>query len=157
MGPRCRFRDITLWVAITAGILCTCFCILTVADKYYSAHQKLEMYRQSLNGWEACRTTRPAFFRANAESINFCLKNLSEAQENFWVNLPIAQLAGIYLLAGLACAAGGFSGTWVVVRLGGLGVYKLTKHLAERLKRKMNSQACQGEPQEAESSQVVTN
>jgi len=141
MSPRRRLRDITLWVAITVGIICACFCILTVADKYYSAHQKLDMYRQSLHGWEACRKTRPAFYRANAEAVNYCLKNLSEAQGNFWVNLPIGQLAGMYVLAGIGGAAGGYLATWAAVWFGVWAVRKLIRQLAARLKRKLSSQA----------------
>ena len=141
MNPRRRLRDITLWVAVTAGIICACFCILTVADKYYSAHQKLDMYRQSLHGWEACRKTSPAFYRANTDAVNYCLKNLSEAQGDFWANLPIGQLAGMYVLAGIGGAAGGYLATWAAVWFGVLAVCKLIRQIAARLKRKMSSQA----------------
>jgi len=111
-------------LAILAGVVCACYFILSVADKYYSAQSALSMYKQDLQGWDACRVMKPAFFKANAEAVSQCLSNLADAQDDFWVNLPKAQLVGLYISAALGGAAGGYLAVWTVVQLVTLAVHK---------------------------------
>lgn len=115
MSPKSRWCQVTLFLAITAGVFCACFCVLSMANNYYVARYNLDLYTQDLQGWEACRKTEPSYYRANAEAIGSCLKNLDAARENFWVNLPTVQLVGLFVLAGLGGAAGGYLSAWAVV------------------------------------------
>jgi hypothetical protein len=79
---------------------------------------------ESVEGWEACRKMKPEFYQANAEAVSASLKNLDEAQGNFWVNLPKSRLVGFYVLAGLAGAISGSLITWAVLWFTGLTVYE---------------------------------
>jgi hypothetical protein len=63
------FRKLTPFLAIVVAAVCAFHCVLSVADKYHRAQYRLSLYRQELQGWDACRVTRPAFFRANTEDI----------------------------------------------------------------------------------------
>jgi uncharacterized protein HemX len=101
-----------------------------MADDYYSARYKLDTHSQEFQGWEACRQTKPTYFEANAEAVSACLKSLEEAQDNFWVKLPKAQLIGLFVLAGLGSATGGFLATWAIVWFVGLGIYRFIRLLA---------------------------
>jgi hypothetical protein len=138
------FRKLTPFLAIVVAAVCAFHCVLSVADKYHRAQYRLSLYRQELQGWDACRVTRPAFFRANTEEVNDCLRNLAKAEEDSWVSLAKGQLAGLYLLAGLAGAAGGCLVTWAVVQLAGLAVgtfirlraYVLRHDTGEQVKRR---------------------
>ncbi len=100
-----------------------------MADDYFSARYKLDTHSQEFQGWEACRQTKPAYYEANAEAVNACLESLEEAQDNFWVKLPKAQLIGLFVLAGLGSATGGFLVTWAIVWLVGLGIYRFIRLL----------------------------
>jgi hypothetical protein len=119
---RCGFRKITPLLAMVIAAVCACHCVLSVADTYHRAQYKLSLYRQELQGWEACRVTKPAFFKANTEAVSECLRNLAIAKQDFWASLPTGQLAGLYVLAGLLGAVGGCLATWAVVRLTKLAV-----------------------------------
>lgn len=130
MKRKCRLRSVTWFLAICASVLSACFCVLLMADDYYSARYKLDTHSQEFQGWEACRQTEPTYFEANAEAVSACLKSLEEAQDNFWVKLPKAQLIGLFVLAGLGSATGGFLATWAVVWFVGLGIYRFIKLLA---------------------------
>jgi hypothetical protein len=101
-----------------------------MAGEYHSARFELDTHSRELQGWEACRQTKPAYFKANEEAVSSCLKSLDEARGNFWVKLPKAQLAGLFALASLGSAAGGYLAAWVVVWLGGLGIHRFIRWLA---------------------------
>lgn len=124
MNLSCRFCRITLLLAIVAGVSCACYGVLLVADEYYRAQNGLNICRESVEGWEACRKMKPEFYKANAEAVSSSLKNLDEAQNNFWVNLPRSRLVGLYVLAGLAGTIGGCLITWAVLWFGGLTIYE---------------------------------
>jgi len=130
MKLKCRLRSVTLFLAICASVFSACFCVLLMADDYYSARYKLDTHSQEFQGWEACRQTKPTYFEANAEAVNTCLESLEEAQDNFWVKLPKAQLIGLFVLAGLGSATGGFLATWAIVWFVGLGIYRFIRLLA---------------------------
>jgi len=127
MNVKGRWREITLFLAIAAGIFCACYCVLSMANSYYVARYNLDIYTQDLQGWDACRQTEPGYYRANAEVVNSCLKNLGAARENFWVNLPTGQLVGLFVLAGLGGAAGGYLSIWAVAWFGGSVIGKLIR------------------------------
>ncbi|MCJ7673619.1 MAG: hypothetical protein MUO33_00530 [Sedimentisphaerales bacterium] len=129
MNVKSRWREITLFLAIAAGIFCACYCVLSMANNYYVARYNLDIYTQDLQGWDACRQTEPGYYRANAEVVNSCLKNLGAARENFWVNLPTGQLVGLFVLAGLGGAAGGYLSTWAAAWFGGSVIGKLIRRL----------------------------
>jgi hypothetical protein len=130
MNLKCRFYRITLLLAIVAGVSCACYGVLLVADEYYRAQNKLNMCRESVEGWEACRKMRPEFYKANTEAVSTSLRNLDEAQKNFWVNLPKSRLVGFYVLSGLAGAIGGGLITWAVLWLAGLTIYESLRWFA---------------------------
>jgi hypothetical protein len=124
MDLKCRLKKITLLFVIIAGVSCACYGVLLVADEYYRAQNKLNMCRESVEGWEACRKMKPEFYEANTEAVSASLEKLDEAQQNFWVNLPKGQLVGLYVLAGFAGAIGGCLVTWILLWFGGLAIYE---------------------------------
>ena len=124
-----RSREATLFLAIAAGIFCACYCILSMANNYYVARYNLDAYAQDAQGWDACRQTEPGYYRANTDAVNSCLKNLDTARENFWVNLSTVQLAGLFVLAGLGGAAGGYLSIWAIIWLGSSAIGKSLKWL----------------------------
>jgi len=124
-----KLHGITFFLAIcTSGIL-ACFCILLMAGEYQSARYRLKIHSREFQGWEACKQTKPAYFKDNVEEVTSCIEALNEARDNFWVKLPKAQLAGLFVLAALSSAAGGYLITWLVVWFGGLGIYRFLKWL----------------------------
>jgi hypothetical protein len=123
------FRRITVLLALAAGVFCACFCVLSVADKAHDAQYRLSIYKEELQGWEACRSTKPAFYRANLETVSNCLNSLSKAQEDFWVSVPKRELIGLYILAGMGGLAGGYLATWTVVWFGGLAIGKSIRRM----------------------------
>jgi len=129
MTRKNEFQRITLFLAILAAVFCACYCILTIADKYYSARSRLDLHMQELKGWDACRKTTPAVFRENADAVNYCLENLRAAQQNFWSNLSETQLIGLLALAGAGGASGGYFGTWTILFLGGSAIFRGIKWL----------------------------
>jgi hypothetical protein len=118
MNQKSRWHEFTLFLAIAAGIFCACYCVLAMANNYYVARYNLDIYMQDLQGWDACRQTEPGYYKANAEVVSSCLKNLDSARENFWLNLSTSQLAGLFVLAGSGGAAGGYLSTCAVVWFG---------------------------------------
>jgi hypothetical protein len=85
-----------------------------MADEYYTAQNKLKMYNREFQGWEACRHTEPAYFKANEEAVSSCLKNLEEARGNFWAKLPKNKVIGLFVLACMGSAIGGYFVVWTV-------------------------------------------
>lgn len=130
MNLKCRFYKVTLFLAIIAGISCACYGVLLVADDYYRAQNKLNVCKENVEGWEACRKMKPEFYEANAEAVSTSLRNLSEAEKNFWVNLPKNRLVGFYALAGLAGAIGGGLITWAILWFAGLTIYEMLRWFA---------------------------
>jgi hypothetical protein len=100
----------------------------------------MDTYNRELRGWEACRQTNPAYFKANEQAVNSCIKSINEARQNFWVKIPKTQWAGILILAGLASACAGYFATWVLIWLIGLIMYRTVKLLTFGHKRNTNKQ-----------------
>lgn len=116
-------------MAICVGIFCAWCCVLLMAGEYNSACLKLDVHEQEMQAWEACRQTKPSYFRENSEAVSSCLKNFNEARENPWVSLPKEQLVGLFVLAALASAIVGGLVTWIVVWIVVLSIFRLVKWL----------------------------
>ncbi len=124
MKRKDKLRGITFFLAISAGVFSSSFCILLMAGEYHSARYRLNTHNREYEGWEACKQTEPTYFEENTEALNSCIQSLNEARANFWVKIPKIQLAGLFVLAGLSSAIGGFLAAWLVIWFGGLCIYK---------------------------------
>lgn len=129
MKPKSKLKSITSFLAICASVVSACVCVLLISGEYHSAHFKMDTCDRELRGWEACRQTNPAYFKANEQAVNSCITNINEARQNFWVKIPKKQWVGILILAGLASATVGYLATWVVIWLAGFVIYKLVRLL----------------------------
>ena len=107
-------RNVAFYLAICAGTIAACTCVLIIADKYHSAQSKFNAHVQEFQGWEACRLTKPDYFKANEEEANNSKKNLDEAKSNFWVELPKQELVGLFALGGVGSALAGYLAVWIV-------------------------------------------
>ncbi|MDT8301063.1 MAG: hypothetical protein RQ760_06220 [Sedimentisphaerales bacterium] len=123
MNRKYGLRQITLFLSVCVSVFSACICVLLMANEYYTARNKLDMYSKESQGWEACRQTEPTYFEANAEAVSNCLKNLEEAKNNFWATLPKNQVITLFVLAGLGSAIGGYLAVWSVWFCG-TGVYR---------------------------------
>ncbi len=130
MKRKHRLRGIIFFLAISASVFSACFCVVLMAGEYHSARYKLDTHKQELQGWEACRQTEPDYFKTNAETVSGCLKSLEKAQDNFWVKLPKTKLVGLFVLAGLGSAIGGYLTTWLVTWCCCLGIQRFIKLLS---------------------------
>ena len=130
MKRKSKLRRAVFSLAICAGIFCAGCCVLLMAEEYNSANHKLNVCKQELQAWEACRHTKPSYFKSNSEAVSTCLKNFNEARDNPWVSLPKERLIGLFVLAALGSAVGGGLVTWVVIWLGGLSIYRFFRLLA---------------------------
>jgi len=135
MNVQHRLREIRLLLAISVGVFCACSCVLSMANSYYLARSNLDSYTRDLQGWEACRQARPAYYRANTEAVDSCLKGLDAARDNFWVRLSTGQRAGLFILAGLGGTVGGYLATWAVIWFVGLAIGKLFRWLVFAVRR----------------------
>ena len=124
-----KLRSVTFFLAICASGIFASFCILLMAGEHQSARYRLEIHSLEFQGWEACKQTKPAYFKDNAEAVTSCIKGLNEARDNFWVKLPKAQLAGLYVLAGVGGAIIGYLVTWIVVWFVGRSIYRFIRWL----------------------------
>lgn len=129
MNKKEKLRRAVFSLAICVGIFCAWCCVLLMAGEYNSASHKLDVHKQEVQGWEACRLTKPSYFRSNAEVVSSCLKNFNQAKNNFWLGLSKGQLVGLFALAALGSAVAGGLATWIVVWLGGLTIYKTIRLL----------------------------
>ena len=126
MKRKYGLRKITLFLSICVSVFSACFCVLLMAGEYYTARHKLDIYSKESQGWEACRQTEPTYFKSNAEAVSSCLNNLEEAKSDFWVTLPKTKVIGLFVLAGLGSAIGGYLAVWSVW-FGGTGVYRFIR------------------------------
>jgi hypothetical protein len=140
MNDKSKLRGVTSFLAISASVVSACVCVLFISDEYHSANFEMDTYNRELRGWEACRQTNPAYFKANEQAVNTCLTNIDQARDNFWVKLPKSQLAALLIFAGLVSALGGYLITWVLVWCVGFGIYKLVRFFAFFLNFNANRQ-----------------
>lgn len=138
-------RGVTLFLAISASVISACVCVLLVAGEYHSARFKLDTHDREYQGWQACRQMNPAYFEANKEAMNSCLRSLEDARDNFWMKRSTAQLAGLFIIVGLGSAATGYLATWGLVWLVGMGFHRFFRWLSLRSpskpKRPLESQS----------------
>jgi hypothetical protein len=100
-----------------------------MAGEYNSARHKLNVHEEEVQAWEACRQTKPSYFRNNSEAVGSCLKKYNEARENPWMSLPKDRLIGIFVLAALGSTVVGSLVTWIVLWLGYLIIYRFIRGL----------------------------
>ena len=129
MKEKSKLKRITSFLAICASVVSACVCVLFISGDYHAAHFKMDTYNRELRGWEACRQTNPAYYKANEQAVNNCISGINEARKNFWVKIPKTQWTGILILAGLASACTGYFATWLVICLVGFVIYKLVRLL----------------------------
>jgi hypothetical protein len=125
-----KLRSVTFFLAICASGISASFCILLMAGEHQSARYRLEIHSQEFQGWAACKQTKPAYFKDNTEAVTSCINGLNEARDNFWVKIPKAQLAGLFVLAGVGSAISGYLVTWIVVWFVGRSIYRFIRWLA---------------------------
>ena len=133
-------KKIISFLGICTSVVSACVCVLLISGEYHMAQFKLDSYNRELEGWQACRQTNPEYFKANEQAVNSCLKSIDQAQDNFWVKLPKAKLVGLYVLAVLTCAIGGYLATWILIGLVGISTYKFIRWLIIYHKYNTNSQ-----------------
>ncbi|TKJ34316.1 MAG: hypothetical protein CEE38_18610 [Planctomycetes bacterium B3_Pla] len=117
MKRKTKFRNVTFLLAICAGTIAACTCVLIIADKYHSAQSKFNAHLQESQGWEAFRRTKTDYFKAHEEEANNSKKNLEEAKSNFWVQRPKQELVGIFALVGVGSALAGYLAVWIVAMI----------------------------------------
>ena len=120
-----KLHGITSFLGICASVACACICVLLLSGDYHLAQFKMDTYSRELEGWEACRRTNIEYYKANEQAVNSCLINLDKARDNFWVKLPKAKLAALFVLATLMSASAGYLATWTIIWLVGFSIYKL--------------------------------
>jgi len=140
MNKKSKLRTVTSFLAISASVVSACICVLLISGDYHSAHFNKDTYDRELRGWEACRQTNPAYYKANEQAVNTCLTNLNEARSNFWVKIQKTQWVGILILAGLASACAGYFATWLVICLVGFVIYKSVRLLTFPFRRNTKRQ-----------------
>ena len=119
-------RSIILFLSISVSVFSACVCVLIMAGEYYSARNKLEIYTNELQGWEACRQTEPSYFKSNADAVSTCVNNLEKAKNNFWVKHPKNKIISLFVLAGLGSAISGYLVVWAAW-FSGLGIYRFIR------------------------------
>jgi hypothetical protein len=141
MKHKSKLKGITSFLAICISVVSASVCVLLLSGDYHSAHYKMDTYNRELQGWEACRQTNPAYYKANEQAVNTCLANINEARTNFWVKVPKTQWIGILILSGLASASVGYFATWVVIWFVGFIIYELVRLLTFPFRLKAKRQA----------------
>jgi hypothetical protein len=87
----------------------------------------LDTNERELQGWQACRQTNPDYFKANEQAFNSCLASIDLVRDNFWVKLPKTHLIGLFVLAALVSASGGYIITWAVLWFISFGIFKFIR------------------------------
>ena len=129
MKNKNKSKKIISFLAICTSVVCACICVLLISGEYHMAQFKLDTHNRELEGWQACRQTNPEYFKANEQAVNSCLTSIDQAQDNFWVQLPKEKLIGLYILAALVSAIGGYLVTWIFIGLIGISTFKFIRWL----------------------------
>jgi hypothetical protein len=124
MNRKSKFRKAVFSLALCVGVFCAWCSVLLMAGQYFSARNKLNVQRQELQAWDACRKTKADYFRSNADTVAACLNNYEEARDDPWMSLPKDRLVGLFVLTALGSAAGGTLVTWTALWIVGLTIYK---------------------------------
>ncbi len=129
MKRKNRLRKAIFSMAMCVGIFFAWCSVLVMFEEYNSARHKLDVHRQELQTWEACRQTKPSYFRSNSEAVSACLKNYNEARDNPWMSLPKDRLIGLFVLAAVGSVTAGSLAAWIVIWLFVLVVYRFFRSL----------------------------
>jgi len=142
MNLRRGFRRITLVLAIIGGILGAIVGVSGTAAEHDYAQRRLRWEEENYINKYGHLPPPEAFVidepkkegehwkkSLNRVKKEVATEELRKLRDGFWVKLPKVGLIGLCTLAGIAGAAIGFLGTWVVIWFGGLAVYKLIKWL----------------------------
>jgi Flp pilus assembly protein TadB len=129
MKRKGRLRGAIFSLAVCTGIFCAWCCVLLMVGEYNSARHKLNVHKEEVQAWEACRQTRPSYFRENSEAVSSSLKNYNEARNNPWMSLPKERLIGIFVLAALGSAVVGSLVSWIVLSIVCLVIYRFVRGL----------------------------
>lgn len=130
MKRKGRLRGAIFSLAVCAGIFCAWCCVLLMAGEYNSARHKLNVHKEEVQAWEACRLTKPSYFKDNSKAVSSSLKKYDEARNDPWMSLPKEQLIGIFVLAALGSAVVGCLVTWIVLSIVCLIIYRFVRGLA---------------------------
>jgi hypothetical protein len=130
MKKKNRVRSVLSILAICASVVSACVCVLLLSGDYHTAQFKMDTYSRELEGWEACRRTNLDYYKANESAVNSCQASLAEAGDNFWVKMPKPKLVGIFVLATLLSALGGYLVTWTVLWFISFGIFKVIRFFA---------------------------
>lgn len=125
-------HGITLFLAIGASVVLACVSVLLMAGEYQSARFDMDTHVREYQGWQAFRQTNPAYYEDNKEAVSACMKSLEAAQDNFWLQRSKAELVGMFIIAGLGSAIGGYLAIWALVGVIGIGLQKVVKRLSLR-------------------------
>ena len=126
MKRKYGLRNIKLFLSICVSVFSACFCVVLMAGEYYTARNKLDIYNNEFQGWEACRQTEPNYYEANVEAVSSCLNNMEEAKDDFWIKLSKAKIIVLFVLAGLVSAIGGYLAFWAAW-FAGLGIRRFVR------------------------------
>jgi hypothetical protein len=130
MKNKSKSRNVLSILAICASVVSACTCVLLLSGDYHTAQFKMDTYSRELEGWEACRRTNLDYYKANEKAVNSCMASLDEARDDFWVKLSKPKLAGIFVLATLVSASGGYLVTWALLWFISFGIFKFIKFFA---------------------------
>jgi hypothetical protein len=129
---RRELRGVTLVLAISTSVVSACVCVLLMAGEYHSARFKRDAHVREYQGWLAFRQINPAYYADNKEAVSSCLKSLDEARDNFWLQRSTVELGGLFIIAGLGSAAGGYLVTWGLLWSIGMGIERFMRWLSLR-------------------------
>lgn len=132
MMKRRELHGITLLLAISASIVSACVCVLLMTEDYHSAQFNLDSYDREYQGWQAFSLTNPAYYADNKEAVSSCKKSLEAARDNFWLKRSKSELAGMFIIAGLSSAVGGYVVAWGLVCLVGMSFHGFVRWLSLR-------------------------
>ena len=140
MKPNRKCYNLTFILAICAGVFCASYCVLSVANERGTALYRVNMHKNDVQGWEACRKTQPALFRENQEAVTHSLKSLEEAQASFWAGIPTRELIGLYIAGAVAGTFAGFVAALVLAKSTALAARALIKRLRAAAHAKANTE-----------------
>ncbi|MEJ2701725.1 MAG: hypothetical protein P8Z79_04720 [Sedimentisphaerales bacterium] len=133
---RRKWQGVTLFLAISASVVSASVCVLVMVGEYHSAQYSLDTHEREYQGWQAFRQTNPTYYDDNKEAVASCQSSLEADRNNFWLKRSPAELAGLFIVSGLASGAGGYVGTWGLLWLVGMGFHEFFRWLSVRPGRK---------------------
>jgi len=133
---RRELRGVTHFLAISASVVSACVCVLLTVGEWHEARSNLNTHDREYQGWQAFRQTNAAYYDDNKEAVSSCLTSLKAAQDNFWLQRSTVELGGLFIVAGLGSAAGGYLVTWGLLWFIGMGIQRFMRWLSLRSRPK---------------------